>query len=259
MGVMPRHGSSIVRQAIVLAAGNGDRFQHGSPHSAHTQPQSKLLASVRGTPLLIRTLTAAWQVGIRAAHVVLGYDADRVRALAMRCAPRGLRLHFDLNREWHQENGVSVLAARAGLGGGPFALLMGDHLFEARVLRRLLRTPSRSGEALLCIDRQRQRADVIAEGTRVRVEHGRVTAIGKQLEPFDAIDTGLFVCHASVFDALDEARAAGDTTLSAGIRRLAARGLVRGIDIGRACWCDIDTVADLSTAEQLLASSTGPA
>jgi CTP:molybdopterin cytidylyltransferase MocA len=38
--------AEIVRRAIVLAAGNGDRFRNGSSHS-------KLLTPIAGTPLLI--------------------------------------------------------------------------------------------------------------------------------------------------------------------------------------------------------------
>jgi hypothetical protein len=47
---------------------------------------------------------------------------------------------------------------------------------------------------------------------------------------------------------------AGDTTLSGGIRRLAAQGLMRAADIGNAAWYDIDTVADLEAAETRLAA-----
>ena len=63
------------------------------------------------------------------------------------------------------------------------------------------------------------------------------------------------MCHASVFEALDESCDAGDSTLSGGIRRLAARGLVRAVDIGAARWFDIDTVADLALAEELFATA----
>ncbi|MGH8638298.1 MAG: hypothetical protein ACREUZ_14280, partial [Burkholderiales bacterium] len=51
---------------------------------------------------------------------------------------------------------------------------------------------------------------------------------------------------------IDVSRAAGDTTLSGGIRQLATRGLMRGIEIGNAAWYDIDTMADLEHAEHLL-------
>lgn len=238
-----------MRQAIVLAAGKGDRFKNGTH-------QSKLLASVGGTPLLLRTLTAVRQAGILDAHLVLGYDAERVRAWAASHAPDGLHLHFHLNRDWHRENGLSVLTARPGVDHQPFALLMGDHLFETRVLRRLLRTPREAGEVLLGIDRQPSDPSIAAEATRVRLRDGRVIAIGKGLDPYDALDTGLFVCHASVFEALEESCADGDTTLSGGIERLAARGLVRGVDIDRARWCDVDTLADLERAEQLVAGAS---
>jgi NDP-sugar pyrophosphorylase family protein len=95
-----------------VGAGNGDRFKNNSSHS-------KLLTEVGGTPLLVRTLTSAWIAGITDAHVVLGYDADDVRAVALAGAPSGLRLQFHLNRDWHSENGVSVHSARACLAGRP--------------------------------------------------------------------------------------------------------------------------------------------
>ena len=234
-----------VATAIILAAGNGDRFHDGSRHS-------KLLTSVRGTPLLVRTLTNAWRAGITDAHVVTGYDAARVRAAARAGAPAGLNLHFHFNRRWQQENGLSVLAARAHVGDEPFALLMGDHIVDIGVLKRLLHTPSRAGEALLCIDRGTADPAVVAEATKVRLDGDRVSAIGKTLDAYDALDTGTFVCRPSLFDALEASCAHGDSTLSGGIARLAQLGLVRGVDIGAASWCDIDTVFDLATAERIV-------
>jgi choline kinase len=231
-------------QAIVLAAGNGDRFQNGSA-------RSKLVTPVAGIPLLVRTMISARAAGITEAHVVLGYDAERVRALAMSQAPGGLTLHFHFNRDWHQENGRSALQPRAPVQGRPFAVLMGDHIFEPRALEWLARTPRRRGEALVGIDRHTTDPAIVAEATKVRTDGDRVTAIGKTIDPFDGLDTGLFVCDESLFDALADACAAGDTTLSGGIARLAAQELVRGVDVGFARWCDIDTLGDLAMAEAL--------
>jgi len=239
-----------VHQAVVLAAGNGDRFRNGSS-------RSKLLTLVGGVPLLGRTLASAFDAGISLAHIVLGYDADFVRVVAERSAPRGLALRFHLNRQWREENGLSVLAARRAVDHRPFALMMGDHIVEAAALRRLAHTPCGPDETLLCVDRQESDPATVAEATRVRLEGDRVRAIGKTLDPFDALDTGLFVCHAAIFDALEAACADGDTTLSGGVRRLAARGLVRGVDIGTSRWCDIDTTSDLAGAEHLVSSQTG--
>jgi choline kinase len=129
---------------------------------------------------------------------------------------------------------------------------MGDHLFEPRVLDRLRRVRLRANESILAIDTRPADPAVAAEATKVRLDGDRITAIGKDLDRYDALDTGLFVCAPALFAALDEACAAGDTTLSGGIRRLAARGLMRAGDIGDAAWYDIDTVADLESAEALL-------
>jgi choline kinase len=239
--------AAYVRQAVILAAGNGDRFRDGSSHS-------KLLTFVGGTRLLTRTLESAHRAGICDAHLVLGYDADSVRALAERSAPAGLALHFHLNHNWHEENGLSVLAAQDGVNRKPFALMMGDHVFDPRALRCLIDTAPAPDETLLCIDRRAYDAEIAAEATKVRLDGDRVCAIGKALDPYDALDTGLFVCQATIFAALEAACAAGDSTLSGGVRRLAEQDLVRGVDIGDARWCDIDTVADVGAAEHLVDS-----
>jgi choline kinase len=240
-----------VRDAVVLAAGNGDRFQNGSR-------QSKLLQPVLGQPLILRTLATASEAGISSFEIVVGYQADRVRDTIQRGAPRGVAINFTYNPEWHLENGVSVLAVRHRFDDRRFALLMGDHLFEASVLSDLLRMPVARDESILAIDARPVPLDVAAEATKVRVTGDRITAIGKELGTYDALDTGLFVCSPALFGALDAARAAGDTTLSAGIRLLASRGLMRGADVGAATWYDIDTMADLATAESLLASCPEP-
>lgn len=235
-----------VRDAVVLAAGNGDRFHNGTQHS-------KLLQPILGQPIILRTIETARDAGIAAVEVVLGFEAELVRAVIEQAAPRGVAIHFTRNAEWHLENGVSVLAARERLGDRRFALLMGDHLFEARVLAGLLQTPVVDHESLLAVDSRPAAPAVAAEATKVRLSGDRIVAIGKDLVEYDALDTGLFVCSPDLFDALAASRDAGDTTLSGGIRRLAARGWMRAADIGDAAWYDIDTLADLETAESLLA------
>ena len=76
--------------AIVLAAGNGDRFRNGTRNS-------KLLYPLLGQPLLLRTLDSAREAGITDITVVVGYQADRVRALVEDSAPRGVTIAFAHN------------------------------------------------------------------------------------------------------------------------------------------------------------------
>ena len=246
----PSH--SPVRRAIILAAGNGDRFRTFNR-------DSKLLHPLLGRPILLRTLEAARDAGVQSAIVVVGYQADRVRALVERGAPGGLAVSFAFNPDWELENGVSALAARSRAGSGRFALLMGDHIFEPPVLQRMLRLPVAEEDSLLAVDARPATPEQAEEATKVRREGTRIVAIGKDLTEFDALDTGVFVCSPLLFDALEASQAAGDTTLSGGIRQLAARGLMHGVDIGDADWCDIDTRSDLEAAETLLAAESGVA
>lgn len=235
----------IVSKAVILAAGNGDRF-HNPTH------ESKLLQPLLGRPILLRTLEAAFDAGIRTATVVVGYQAGRVRELVERGAPARMDVSFALNPEWRLENGVSALAARASVGQDRFALLMGDHVFEPPVLQRMLRREVAGDESLLAVDARPATPEQAEEATKVRREGSRIVAIGKDLTEYDALDTGVFVFSPVVFDALAYARAQADTTLSGGVRRLAAQGLMRAVEIGDATWCDIDTLSDLAAAETAL-------
>jgi choline kinase len=229
-----------------LAAGNGDRFHNGTK-------QSKLLQPILGQPLILRTLQTARDAGVQRAAIVLGYQADALRAVIEAHTPAGLAVDFSYNPEWHLENGVSVLTARERFADGRFALLMGDHLFESSVLTRLLKAAPTDGHSMLAVDSRPVAPEIAAEATKVQLDGSRIVAIGKELTRYDALDTGLFVCAPQLFPALETARASGDTTLSGGIRQLAANGLMDAIDIGDASWFDIDTMADLESAESLLA------
>ena len=235
-----------VVQALVLAAGRDERSQ------SFTR-ESKLLQPVLGRPLVVRTIEAARDAGLRAFEIVLGYQALQVQAAIERQAPPDVALHFTYNPYWDLENGVSVLAARGRLPSR-FALLMADHLFDACALGKLLRARTGHGRSLLAVDSRPTPPEIAAEATKVRLRGSRITAIGKTLTEYDALDTGLFVCGPSLFPALDSARACDDATLSGGIRILAEQGLMRAIDIGDATWCDVNTIADLHRAEALLAA-----
>lgn len=248
---MTRSASSSVRDALVLAAGNGDRFQ------AATR-QSKLLHAVLGEPMILRTLATAAAAGIGSFEVILGYEAESVRRAIERGVPAGTSVSFIYNPDWRLENGVSVLAARSRLANRRFALLMGDHLFDPAALAALLAHPLEADESVLAIDTRAAAADVAAEATQVRLDRDYITAIGKDLGTYDALDTGLFVCSPVLFGALDRARADGDTTLSGGIQVLAGRRLMRGVDVGGLPWYDIDTVADLAAAERVLSPESQP-
>jgi choline kinase len=227
-----------VRRAVVLAAGNGDRFQ------SKTTP-SKLLVPVAGVPLISRTILTAARAGIQLIDVIVGFEADAVRTVASLTPPARVSLRFHYNERWREENGVSALVARPHVGNDRFALLMGDHIFNWQVLETMLVHEVAADESLLAVDGSEGSSQRVAEATKVRLAGDRITAIGKQIDPFDALDTGVFVFSSPIFAALEESAATGDTSLSGGVRRLAARGLMRAVDTHGSAWWDLDTVEDL--------------
>ena len=236
-----------VRDAVILAAGNGDRFKNSHLHS-------KLLHPVLGQPLILRTLETAADAGLSALRVVLGDQADRVRAVIEAHPIPGTTIRFTYNPEWPLENGVSALKARDICTSRRFALLMGDHLFEPSVLRRLASLHTVEGDCLLAVDGSVVDPGFADEATKVQLEGDRIVRIGKALERWDALDTGLFVFTPAIFTALAESCREGQTTLSAGVQRLAATRVMRGVPTGGASWFDVDTIDDLQVAESMLAT-----
>jgi choline kinase len=88
-------------RALVLAAGNDDRFRN-------VTGESKLLQPVLGRALVIRTIETARAAGLTAFEIVLGYQADRVQAAIARQAPPDVTIHFTYNSYWDLDNGVSM-------------------------------------------------------------------------------------------------------------------------------------------------------
>ena len=93
--------------------------------------------------------------------------------------------------------------------------------------------------------------------TRVRTEGPLVRDIGKGIPRFDAFDTGAFLCSSGVFIALRDAAVAGETSLSAGMRRLADQGRLQRCDVTGARWVDVDTRRDLRIASRGLLAGGG--
>ena len=233
--------SECVTQALIIAAGQGSRLECGTP---------KPLQRVLGVPLLARALFTFQRAGVIDVVVVVGHEAERVRSGMAQWSRAGLTVHWVFNPDWREPNGVSVLAAEGELGGA-FFLSMTDHLFQPHTVTALAQSGARGG-INLAVDYQVDRVLNLDDATKVRVEDGRIGAIGKSLNEYDAIDTGVFLTSPSLFEAIRAARANGEASLSAGVQRLAENGRAWVTDIEGAMWQDVDTPADLAEARRKL-------
>ncbi len=137
---------------------------------------------------------------------------------------------------------------------------MSDHLFDPEIARRTVAAGRASGAALtLAIDRDWRRDSLdLDDATKVAVEGERIAAIGKALEAFDAVDTGVFHATPALAEAIAAAVADGKAgSLSDGVQRLADAGEARVADATGLMWLDVDDPAALAKAQARLGRGEG--
>jgi 1L-myo-inositol 1-phosphate cytidylyltransferase len=233
-----------ITDAVMLMAGTGSRLRA----SGETLP--KPLVPICGRPLISYIVDALQKVGVRNLHAVVGADGDALVAALRPLIPSPMRLNPIPNPDWQKQNGISVLCAGAE-AGAPFILTMGDHLFDPSILE-LVAEQADGQELNLAVDRKIETIFDLEDAMKVQTRGDRVTAIGKSLATYDAIDTGVFLCPNELFDYLRRARRDGDCSLADGVRLMAEDGKVRALDIGDAWWQDVDTCAMRAHAEEEL-------
>ena len=240
-------------RALILAAGDGGRL------GDLTIDRPKPLVPLRGRPLIAYTLDSLAECGVIDVAVVVGYRARQVRAEVPELVRPGVRLSFIENTRFEEPASLSLAAAQSAFGDEPFLLVMADHMVSARLLRRLLAAAaSHPGTCFVAADSSPHAQDYIDEATKLVIssngqaqrDAAPVTAIGKGLGRWSALDTGAFVLSSDVWEAIEAAPAACE--LSAVFGRLAVQGKLLAADVSGAFWYDIDTVADFAEAERLL-------
>lgn len=233
-----------MNQTVILAAGNGRRIGsrvHGLP---------KPLCTVGGRPLIDYALNQAVAAGCEEAVVVIGCGADLLQDYLQRQdAPIEITVVY--NPDYHDPNGLSLLAAEPYVQDR-FFLQMADHLFCEPVLGRLADAAAcGNGDMHLLVDREPAFLDE-DDATKVRITEDRIRAIGKKLVNWDAVDAGYFLLNRSIFDALHVAKAIGEFTVSAGMRRVAEAGQLVPVELGGIPWIDVDTRDDWAHAEEVV-------
>jgi choline kinase len=240
---------------VVLAAGTGSRIR------VDGSDEAKPLQRVAGVTLLKRTLLTLAAVGVRKVFLVVGFRKEQI-ASAVRSdddlARAGLEVELVDNPAYEKQNGISVL-----LGGrraaGPFLLSMCDHVYEPAVAARAAAADLAIADLHLCVDLRLAEIYDMPDCTKVRTEAGRIIDIGKTIPVYDAVDCGVFAVAPRLLDCLAEVeQQRGDCSLSEGVKRLAAEGRARPLDIGDAFWQDVDTPEARERAEGIIKAGRAP-
>ena len=237
--------------ALILAAGLGSRLrlQTKTP---------KPLTRVLGLSLAERVVCTLRGIGIRRFLGSLGHEAETVRVCFSDIARRrGVTIEFIEAEGWERGNGASALSAKERTGEAPFFLVMIDHLFDPAIARALAGDPPAPGEMCLAVDRDKDAIFYLDDVTRVRIDDGRIKEIGKNLDDWDAGDTGVMLCTSGLYEGLERAAARNRHGLSDGLRELAGEGRARTVDVTGMSWLDVDTPEALREAERRLMRDQG--
>jgi choline kinase len=188
-------------RGIILAAGKGSRLNG----TAGDKP--KCLVELGGRTLIERQIDVLERAGIDDIVIVVGCQADRVRAAC------GHTVTYVENSRFAETNSLySLWTARALLYEG-FVVLNCDVLFHPALLDDLLAT--HHDAALLIAYRQAGQPSFGDEEMKVKVQGDRVVQISKTMDPADADGENLgivkFGAHSAphLVSTLDRIVAAG--------------------------------------------------
>lgn len=240
-------------KGVILAAGDGTRL------APLTLDRPKPLVPVLGRPLLDYTLEAFVAVGITDLVLVVGYKEEMIRAWVGDGHCYGAQVTYISNPDYELENAISLYAAREAVPNQPFILSMADHMISPQLLKALLAAQDKRDT--LCVDHQAHAPPQVNDATRVWVDAaGFITRIGKEIEPWNAVDVGVFLFTPAIFTAIEELLRAGQRSpnISQSVTWLIESGHgLRACDVSGAFWMDVDTLEDLRYVELVLRGQSG--
>lgn len=237
---------------VILAAGFGSRLA-GSDSDTDLKP----LTTVNGIPLIYRTIHSLKIAGCDKVVIVLGFGFEEIKKDILASYTGDIPVEFAHNDRFDLSNGISVLAAEPFIKGN-FILTMADHILSEKMMKLAKEHIPPENGATLLVDYKVNEIFDMDDATKVYSHNGNIKLIGKQIDKYNCIDTGVFVCTKGLLDEIREVyNQKGDASLSNGVQALALKGKMQTLNIGDAFWQDVDTPEMLEHAEELLNAEEG--
>ncbi|MHA1870180.1 MAG: sugar phosphate nucleotidyltransferase [Promethearchaeota archaeon] len=253
-------------KAVIIAAGEGSRLNHV------TNGRPKPLTPLLGVPILERIIKTAKLGNIKEFIIVTGFEGQQIRDYFQDGKKLGVKIEYIENQDWKKGNGLSVLRSKEKVlnsNNGDqkddhFFIFMADHIFDPRIIQNMPKFASEhdSFSIILAGDPMKKATD---DDTKVLTENRVIKKIGKAIEEFDYVDTGIFYCTPKIFDFLEKAADQDKTELSEAIQMAANENEAFIMDITemetyvsklrkdvKPYWIDIDTPEDLKRAGKMI-------
>jgi NDP-sugar pyrophosphorylase family protein len=233
---------------VILAAGRGKRLL------PLTADSPKPLTPVLGKPILEHVIWTLREAAIKDIIIVTGYLGYAIQRYFGDGSKLGVELRYVCNPVHKNGNAASLKASQDLLAEDEsFLLLMSDHCIDKEIVRRAVRSIQR--KPLLCVDRRPQYSPQIKDATRVFVNsEGYITDIGKAINSWNGIDTGVFLLDHAIFEVIEQIeRTKCPVTISDCICELTQNDSpLWACDVSGLLWLDIDTPGDVKVAESVM-------
>jgi choline kinase len=159
--------------AIILAAGFGSRLGHDIP---------KCLVKFGDACIVDHQVTNFEKAGVEEIHMVVGFEADKVRAYVGERYPT---VRFVENADYNDNNtGKSLLTGLKAVGDRAFIHVNGDVVFDHAVVQRVLERPQVSKVVVM-------QGRVGEEEIKYVLEDGRLMSLSKQTPGGDGEAVGI--------------------------------------------------------------------
>jgi choline kinase/phosphatidylglycerophosphate synthase len=236
-------------KTIIISA--GERLE-----SKDTRP--KILLKLCGVSLLKRDFYLLRTVGIRDVIVLGESYTPEIEKEIKSGRKLGMRLDFVRKEGWSQ----ALSSLSQGMESDLFLLVDGDCVFEISLLRTLLDYK----KIALCCDSQ---SDENGGGfPRILSEGGQIQGIGKNLESWNKIYTGVALCNHKILSLLED-RGVNLTDWPVSLNRVLSQQNVSCLDLSEAMvydselrrkvkpfWRRINSVQDLKEVKKRLIRGT---
>ena len=226
----------MVKKAVIVAAGRGIRLEELTD-----EIPKPLVAITENAKIIDFIFEGLKESGIYEVGVVIGYEGGKIKEYLTKRYSKTFSLSFVKNDEWTLGNGYSLYKAKDIVNEGEnFLLLMSDHIISYKILDIV---SSAKYHYCLGVDKRIDEVFDIDDATKVLLgENNKISAIGKELINYNAVDIGVFKLNYDIFHIAEGVLNSGADSISNIMNELIKQSLFYGVPIGNdSFWIDLDT------------------